>query len=209
MPQTRVNKAVTPVNSDAYNLTADLATLADSLNVPIPVATQAERDALVSPTAGKTAVARADLGGLVEVWNGSYWTRGVQHAEFTGSTGPTINTQWGPGPLTYDSSNSENGSTFTSPANDKIALPGAGVYSIHIRFLSSVNVSGTTWAAIVNDGNTVTYTSADIQAGVASGAVTLPNFRAGSAQNIRFIWYSSGTATGYTLTSRVRIDRIG
>lgn len=209
MPTTRNNGIVVPINSDAYNPTADMATMADSANVVIGVANQAARDAIPSPVAGKTTVARADLGGVIEIWNGTYWSRGIQHAEFTGSTAPTINTAWGPGPLSFDNANSANGGVFTSPANDKIALPGPGLYCIHIRYQTSVNVSGTTWVTIVNDNNTVTYTSADIQAGVASGAVMLPNFYATAAQNIRFIWYSSGTPTGYTLTSRVRIDRLG
>jgi hypothetical protein len=72
MPQTRPNKAIVPINADAYNLTADLATMADSLNVSIKVASQAERDAL-TVTAG-SKVTRLDLPGAPDqTWDGSAW----------------------------------------------------------------------------------------------------------------------------------------
>ncbi len=79
MPQTRPNKATTPINADVYNLTADLATMADSLNVIIRVASQAERDALVV-TAGASVV-RTDLAGApMQTWDGTQWNAqgGVQ-----------------------------------------------------------------------------------------------------------------------------------
>jgi len=47
MPQTRDNGVVTPINSDEYNLTADLATMADTSNVVTIVAGQTARNALV------------------------------------------------------------------------------------------------------------------------------------------------------------------
>lgn len=60
MPQTRPNKAVVPINSDAYNLTTHLATFADSLTIPVKVASAAERDALPSPQNGDKVI-RTDL----------------------------------------------------------------------------------------------------------------------------------------------------
>jgi hypothetical protein len=62
MPQTRPNKAIVPINSDAYNLTTHLATMADSLTVPVKVASAAERDALPSPQNGDKVI-RTDLAG--------------------------------------------------------------------------------------------------------------------------------------------------
>ena len=66
MPQTRWNKIKTIVNSDAYNLSGDMATEADYSNVVVPVASQAERDALVPPQGvyAGMAVARTDLPGV-------------------------------------------------------------------------------------------------------------------------------------------------
>lgn len=71
MSQTRPNKAVVPINSDAYNLTADLATMGDSLNVVIKVASQAERDALT--LANGLVVSRGDKAGRIEVCDGTNW----------------------------------------------------------------------------------------------------------------------------------------
>ena len=46
MPQTRDNGIVVPINSDAYNLTADLATMADTAKVVTIVSGQTARNAL-------------------------------------------------------------------------------------------------------------------------------------------------------------------
>lgn len=77
MPQTRPNKMKTIVNADGYNLSSDLATMADSANVTIPVANQTERDglaALMGTLLVPTVVYRADLNAY-ESWNGSTWDR--------------------------------------------------------------------------------------------------------------------------------------
>lgn len=77
MPQTRPNKMKTIVNSDGYNLAADLATQVDSANVIIPVANQTERDglaALMGTLLVPTMVYRVDLNAY-ESWNGATWDR--------------------------------------------------------------------------------------------------------------------------------------
>jgi hypothetical protein len=76
MPTTRWNKGVAPVNSDAYNLTADMQKLLDTSNMVVPVSSAAERDALTPPQ-GKYAgmcVVRTDVAGLpIERWSGTEW----------------------------------------------------------------------------------------------------------------------------------------
>lgn len=78
MPQTRWNKGQTIVNSDAYNLSGDLATLDDTLNVTVPVASDTERNALTPPQGvfAGMRVARTDKPGIPDevrdsggVWN--------------------------------------------------------------------------------------------------------------------------------------------
>ena len=206
--QTLQNGITVPTNSDPYNLTADLAKSFGEASVVIPVASTAVRNALVKKDG--MAVARLDLGGVIEIWDAdtSTWSRGIQHAEYTGTTAPTNGALWGTGPLSLDSGMSRNGGIFTSPANDKISLPGVGLYSISVRVQLSVNATGKTWVSIVNDANTMTYSSYDIQPGNASGAVSLPNLYVPATQNIRIVFFSE-TLTGYTLTSRVRISRVG
>lgn len=207
----RWNKATTLAGSDGWSLTPDVGKALDTANVVVPVASAAERNGLTPPGGKYAAMAagRQDLGGLIEVYDGAgNWTRGIQHSEFTGSTAPTGGASWGTGPLTRDTGQDRNGGIFTSPANDKIALPAVGLYAIRARVQMSVNATGTTWVAITNDANTFTYTSYDIQPGNATGPVSIPNFLAQTAQNLRIVFYST-TATGYTLTSRVAVSRIG
>lgn len=72
MPQTRPNGTTTPINSDAYNLTTDLAAMADSGNVNTVCTSQAQRDALTL-FPGYTVV-RQDLPGApIQVWDGAKW----------------------------------------------------------------------------------------------------------------------------------------
>jgi hypothetical protein len=72
MPQTQPNGVIVPINSDAYNTTGDLATMADSINAIIPVANKAARDALTLKT-GLT-VQRLDTPDLrIEKYSGSAW----------------------------------------------------------------------------------------------------------------------------------------
>jgi len=62
MPQTLPNGITSPINSDAYNLAADLATMGNSANVIIPVANQAARDALTAVNG--MVVLRQDTGAI-------------------------------------------------------------------------------------------------------------------------------------------------
>lgn len=73
MTQIRPNGIKVPTNSDAYNLTADLAIMADSINTPVAVANQAARDGL--PKYPGLTVSRLDLPGAPsETWDGNKWS---------------------------------------------------------------------------------------------------------------------------------------
>jgi hypothetical protein len=105
MTQTRPNGIVVPINSDAYNLTADLAAMADKANVVIVCASQAARDSLTVVTG--MVVIRTDLPGApFEKWDGSLWRRsGSQTWQFdrsasTDSTFTTANTNLVSGTIT-------------------------------------------------------------------------------------------------------------
>jgi len=74
----RWNKTATPPGTDGWNLTTDLGKALDSANVIVPVATQAERDALTPPLgkyAGMTVVRMDVAGNPLEVWDGSVGNR--------------------------------------------------------------------------------------------------------------------------------------
>ena len=69
MPQTRPNGTVVPINSDEYNLTADLESMADSIRVVLPVADKTERDAL-TPFLGMQ-VCRLDRDAWIQTYTGA------------------------------------------------------------------------------------------------------------------------------------------
>lgn len=86
----RWNKTTTPAGPDGWNLTPDVGKALESVNAVVPVANQAERDGLAPPL-GKypgMVVSRADLNGLLEVWDGALWQRG------SGSTTPAAGAGW-------------------------------------------------------------------------------------------------------------------
>ena len=207
MPQTRANKGVVPVNSDAYNLTTDLATLVDSLTPLVKVANQTERDNLPSSIKQPgLVVARGDMPGVTEVYDGTTWWKsgGPMHAEFTGSNAPPNNTLWGTGPLTFSSATSINGGFATSPANSKVALP-IGVYNIFVRFVTDITTNGTS-GQIANDGVTTVYSNMDQIDGHQKFYVDILGLYLPTAQNVQFTWQTS-TANA-NLVSTVRIDKI-
>lgn len=70
------NKGIAPAGSDGWNLTPDVRKAIETLNTPVPVANQAERDSLAPPS-GRYAgmqVVRTDLSGCpTDTYNGSGW----------------------------------------------------------------------------------------------------------------------------------------
>jgi hypothetical protein len=132
------------------------------------------------------------------------WSRFVT---LNGTTAPTINTLWGAGTLTFDTANSVNYTSWASipVAHDRVTLT-PGQYTVYIRYsiTGGSQASGTTWGAITNDANTVTYTSTDLAPGYSTVTVQTP-LLIQSTQNVRFTWFSSGTNTGYGLSSVIRI----
>lgn len=161
MPQTRPNKVQVPVNSDGYNLTQDLAKLGDTANVVIPVASQAERDALTKAVG--LCVTRGDLNGLVEVCDGTNWFSSVKrrHAEFTGTSdgNTTAGAAWQFSTLTRDGSNSFNdGFVSASASKSRLTFAEAGVYLIHVKVAATAN-PGVSYTSIKNSADT--YVHAD------------------------------------------------
>lgn len=77
MPQTRPNGTIVPINSDEYNPTGDLATMADSIHVVTTVADQAARD-LLTPYIG-LQVCRLDRDGWIQTYTGQNTASGWEY----------------------------------------------------------------------------------------------------------------------------------
>jgi hypothetical protein len=171
LPQTRPNKITVPVNADAWNLTGDLATMADSVKAVIPVASQTERDALTK--ANGLTVSRGDLGGLIEVCDGTNWhsPTKLRHAEWTNGGGYSVtgNQPWDIGPLTATSVTYNN--TFcnnTGTLSGQVNITEAGVYSLFLRLYSFSADPGLSNAKLIGNGGTV-WAEAVNQGGAGNG----------------------------------------
>ena len=208
MPQTRQNKGVAPVNSDAYNLTPDLATLVDSLNVVITVASQAERDALTKKAG--LCVIRTDLFGLpIERCDGTNWWN-TQHSEWTFSaSGVPSGTVWGTNTLTLDTANSTDTTFVTCPSADLLTIRDAGAYAIHLIGSWNATTTGRGFSQITDTSTNTVHARSSISVNELVGSVNIPNFRCAANTSIKLTTYitlASGTATWQ---GRVRVTRVG
>ena len=135
MSQTRPNGIVVPVNSDTYNPTANLATMADTTNVidPVPDAaaqTALEASSLLFPG---YAMVRTDIASMpIFLWDGAAFEQktGLRHAEYTG---PIVTTTAGigthVGALVEDEDKSE-GNDFVQPdVAGRLKILKTGVYA--------------------------------------------------------------------------------
>jgi hypothetical protein len=200
MTQTRPNKAIVPINSDAYNLTGDLANMADSLTVTITVASQAERDAL--PTQPGLNVYRSDID-TIERWTGSAWVGSIRHAEFTGSAITTIaNGGITFGTMTVDAASTFNGAFATGGTGGQITLNASGVYLFSVFFLPAANPSNTN-LFIQTGGTTV---AATVGGWYGSQQTTLTaSFYAAAGMTYTF---GCTTTNSVSAGSRVRVTKL-
>lgn len=195
-------------NSDEYNPAEQLAASFLQADVVIRVASKAARDALVKRDG--MAVARMDLGGLIEVWDAdlSTWSIGIQHTEFTGNVTIQQNTPFGTGTLTRDTGQTRYGTDVTSPGNDLITLPGKRMYAIHIRARLGVPAAGQTFFSLRWNDNQDEIDSGDMEPGKSATTISIPNLYVPSDRTLK-LFFISGAATGSALTTRVRITRNG
>lgn len=208
MAQTLANKAWVPTNSDPYKLTADLAKTALSINAPIPVASQTERDGLAAAFGGTvptgTMVLRTDQSMFIEKWNGSAW-KTAGHSEWTrtNQSVPTATT-WGVGALTIDASKSTDTAFVSHPASDQLKIRDAGVYSISFTAKAAAGVTGRSFVEFQSGGEAIIRT---VMTGEDRAAAVIPNYRAAANEVIVFdVYHSSGAARSYDF--RIRVTRV-
>jgi hypothetical protein len=150
MPQIRANKIQTPINGDSFpNFVNDLAALADSANVVIPVASQAERDALTKKNG--LLVCRTDLPGCpIERCDGTTWW-GDSSQTLTLNTTNFSNPPGGYGPLTLQVSGGgriitvTGNVTWTNGSNgNNVATIPSGYYPVTEVAFSSTSQANST-----------------------------------------------------------------
>lgn len=206
--QTLQNGIPVPTNSDTYNPTKQLEDAFNAADVVIRVPSQSARDALDKRDG--MAVARMDLGGKIEVWDEDLnrWSVGIQRTEFTGSVGIQQNVNFGSGALTRDTGQTVYGTAITSPGNDLITLPGPAEYAIHIRFRIDAPAAGQTFFSLRWNDTGFEIDSDDLEVGRAAGSISIPNLYAPANRTLKLFFFT-GAPTGTTLTTRVRISRVG
>jgi hypothetical protein len=209
MGQNLFNGGWVPTNSDAYDLTADLAKICLSLNIPIPVNNQAARDGLAALAGGTlpvgTMVLRKDQSMFIESWNGTKWVTSG-HCEWKRDNQVVPNTTvWGVGALTQDSSKTTDTAFVTHPANDVLQFRDAGTYSITFTAVADAAMSGRSFVEVQTGGSTIIRT---VTSGEDRGAAVIPNYRATAGQQLLFDAYQS-SGSNRTIDFRIRVTRVG
>jgi hypothetical protein len=173
---------------------------------PQQVYSQAERDALTIYPG--LSVERMDLGGAIEVYDGTRWSFGMEHAEFHGTQTVLPNQLWGPGILPADSSRSVNGGFASFPSADVLQVSKEGIYSISMMCGFSGGAVGTTFLAFrTPDGTTETYATTNVVAGAGGCSLGLSNLHLSANQQIS-CKFQQGTGGNQTWDVRVRITRM-
>lgn len=137
------NKGKAPAGDTGWQLTPDVRAGLESMNVIVPVADQAERDGLTPPL-GKypgMAVARMDLGALIEVWDGSAWQRGNSAAAPTTSGGWTLT---GSLVRTISTAGKQVSSAFR-------AIYGGGTFTLNSDFTPAFTLTNAGYLPVGND----------------------------------------------------------
>lgn len=210
MSQTLYNGADVPTNSDAYNLTDDLAKLCLSLNIPIPVSNQAQRDGLAALAGGTlkigTMVLRKDQSMFVEKWDGSSW-KTLGHSEWTKSAHvvPT-NMVYGVGALTQDAGKTTDAAFVTHPASDVLKFRDAGTYSITFSVRATAALTTRAFVQFDKVGGDAPLRA--VLTGEDQGFVTIPNYRVAANEQALFtVYHESGASR--TMDLRIRVTRVG
>lgn len=209
MPQTLYNGAIVPTNGDPYALTADLVKMCQSLNVPIPVTTLAQRDGLAALAPGGvlpvgTTVLRRDQSMFVEKWDGTSWKTSA-HSEWyrDGQVVPTASV-WGVGALTQDAGRTTDTAFVTHPAADQLKFRDAGTYAITFTAKTTTSTSGRAFVEFQSAGEAVIRT---VMTGEDRGAAVIANYRATADQILTFdVYQTSGGNMTYGF--RIRVTRI-
>jgi hypothetical protein len=170
MTQLRSNKAQVPTNADTWSLTGDLAILADSLEVIVPVADRTEADAV--------AAARAAVGWPVTdarplfVWNSTTKTIEVKDTAGWRGAGLRIRSQhfvasafavsggsvaWDVGPLVNQAGDAINGGFATQGgANGFINIAETGWYSV-LSVCMPNGSPGNVLMSLIRNGSQIIY----------------------------------------------------
>lgn len=206
MTQTLDNGIVVPVNSDAYNLTPDLATLGKKANVITNISSLAARTALNTTDVANRTIRRLDVGGSLEYWDGTQWISSLISTIWTATSGAISGGAAGSlGTLTLDAANSQNASFITTPAGSQLQVALAGVYAFHMHVAFSPNTAG--WLAIKNQAGTGTYSLVNFPSG-GEQSINIPNLYLAAATIVQFI-VTPTTAQASGVSAVVRASKIG
>lgn len=144
------NKSRVPTNADAFNITADMRLLAESLNVVIPVYNVAERDALPA-SEGLTVVRMDRWEAPIETYQNGEWAEG--------------HTPWVPLPLTIGlTSQGDNFNPHYSRVGQTVFIRGAvkrttGTFSAGMQQIINSTIPLPAWARPISEDYYTTPTS--------------------------------------------------
>lgn len=214
MPQTRWNGIKSISNSDAYNLSGDLATDFDTANVIVPVSSDTQRNALTPPQGSYAGmvVARTDIAqSPIERFDGTKWWGDAPHEEWTFSNPANTvpnGTAWGPGLGTLDTANSIYSGFGSSSTNDILAFNAPGRYLVHWYLVLTGTTGAPVYMSIRDSTGAVTYTSHQWPSAFECDISIELNLAAGA--QVKFVFVQTGGSTyNADISHRIRLSKNG
>lgn len=217
MPQQRSNKSQTPINSDAFNLTPDLATLSDTLGVIVSVADRAEGDTVATARgaagwpvsdARPLYVWRQDIDAL-EIKDTAGW-RGAgavkRHMEFEVMSFAVAGafTSWDCGPLIVQGAATINGGFVSQGTSGQLVFNESGWYSVHYYCCPISNTAGASGVFLQRNGVPVSVASTSgSPAWECTPSIPRMYFASGDTLLCRLL-----TTTARDWTTKVWIDKL-
>jgi hypothetical protein len=175
---------------------------------PLPVFSQAERDAL--SLYDGLSVRRMDVTGRpTETWDGTDWGGASRHEEWTYSnpanTVPNA-TGWGPGLGTLDTTNSVYQGFGSTPANDIFQVNTAGRYTFHWYLILGGVAGAPVYMSIRNGSGSTTYTSHQWPNAFEHDISVTVNLQAGAQVKLVFV-QTGGSTYNSTTAHRLRVTK--
>lgn len=131
------NKGKAPAGATGWQLTPDIRAGLESMNVLVPVADEAEMVGLTPPLGKHVGMAatRADLGGVIFVWDGADWTvpPGAPPVAHMGKTAGVQAIGAGLTLITMTASQMLKGGFTFDAAESALVVPVTGVYRVTVN----------------------------------------------------------------------------
>lgn len=175
MPETTWNRGRTPAQTDMWELIPDLKKLVESLNIPIPVSSKPERDALTGPAGAPvpdgTMVIRLDLAGAVETRVAGAWVSRTAFRHLRLASVQNVATATYTTISLIASGSGDDSASGINVSGGIATITRAGIYDLEGQVTFPGNATGVRYAAFLVGGDRFRGMSSAVGAASMSASI--------------------------------------